>query len=67
MLGALIVLPLLLQESPAAWLKLNVIAPRLHVSEEYAAKGAATANIVDFDDVVVARSYIGPVAPAKRP
>lgn len=48
-------------------LKLNEIALQWYVSEEYAAKGAATANIVDFDDVVVARSYIGPVAPAKRP
>lgn len=48
-------------------LKLNEVALLWYVSEEYAAKGTATKNSVDFDDVVVATRYIGPMAPAKRP
>ena len=47
-------------------LKINEIGLLWYVSEEYAAKGTATRNSVYFDDVVVATSYIGPMAPAKK-
>lgn len=48
-------------------LQINEVALLWYVSEEYAAKGTATRNIVYFDDVVVATSYIGPMTnKAKR-
>jgi hypothetical protein len=41
-------------------LKVSEIALLWYVSEEYAAKGTATKNVVWFDDVVVATEYVGP-------
>lgn len=44
-------------------LKLSEIGLLWYVSEEYAAKGTATKNVVWFDDVVVATEYVGPRVP----
>ena len=47
----------------ASELKLSEIGLLWYVSEEYAAKGTATKNVVWFDDVVVATEYVGPRVP----
>ena len=40
-------------------MKINQVSLQWYVSEERANEGAAEKNIVYFDDIVLARKYIG--------
>jgi len=46
-------------------LKVNRLWLQWYVSQEVAAKARTDTNIVYFDDLVVAKKYIGPITPAK--
>ena len=46
-------------------LKINQVALQWYVSHEYARRGKAERNLVYFDDVVIARKYIGPMNTGK--